>query len=536
MNDKNQTKEPAKTIRCAIYTRVSTTDNLEQDFTSLDVQRESAESFIASQKQEGWIASSQRYDDAGFTGANTERPALKQLIEHIKAKEVDCVVVYKVDRLSRSLLDFSQLLEFFDKNNVAFVSVTQNFNTKTSMGRLTLNILLSFAQFEREMISERTRDKMAAAKKKGKFIGGRPALGYNIDPINHKLITNPAEVKLVKEVFDLYLEKKSLIEVTKILNAKAYKTKEYTSRKGLKFGAQDFQNTSVQRILRNILYTGRVQYQNEFYDGQQEAFIPIETFQKVQKILDENYRTPQRLERKKGRGILSQILRCKSCDSAMVYTYVYKREKRHKYMFYICSKAAKRGYGTCPTPTIPAHLAEDRIMDCLKQIPTVRDFIGGDWNQISIDQRREKLGKVIREINYDNSAKILTITTIDENKSYTFEADFKKAKPEKPEVIIKKEPQLRQNLALAHQIQNLMDNDPAMSVKQIAGWLNLTPARVNQFMNMLLLAPAIQEQILFEDDEKIVSIPEYKINEISREMIWDKQIEVWQRILHPSTL
>src|SRR3989338_4547141 len=184
----NAQKEPPKIIRCAIYTRVSTTDNLEQEFTSLDVQRESAESFIASQKQEGWILLSQRYDDAGFTGANTDRPALKQLIEHIKTKVVDCVIVYKVDRLSRSLLDFTQLLEFFDKNNIAFVSVTQNFNTNTSMGRLTLNILLSFAQFEREMISERTRDKMAAAKKKGRFIGGRTALGYNIDTVNHKLI------------------------------------------------------------------------------------------------------------------------------------------------------------------------------------------------------------------------------------------------------------------------------------------------------------------------------------------------------------
>ena len=143
---------------------------------------------------------------------------------------------------------------------------------------------------------------------------------------------------------------------------------------------------------------------------------------------------------------------------------------------------------------------------------------------------------MIREINYDNSAKILTITTVDENKSYTFEADFKKTKLEKPEIVIKKEPQLRQNLALAHQIQTLLDNDQIMSVKQIAGWLNLTPARINQFMNMLLLAPAIQEQILLENDEKIASIPEYKINEISREMLWEKQIEVWQRILQPSTL
>lgn len=530
MSENNQ-KEPAKTIRCAIYTRVSTTDNLEQEFTSLDVQRESAESFITSQKHEGWIASSQRYDDAGFTGANTDRPALKQLIEHIKAKEVDCVVVYKVDRLSRSLLDFSQLLEFFDKNNVAFVSVTQNFNTKTSMGRLTLNILLSFAQFEREMISERTRDKMAAAKKKGRFIGGRPALGYNIDLVSHKLITNPAEAKIVKEVFDLYLEKKSLIEVTKILNAKDCKTKEYTSRKGLKFGAQAFQNTSVQRILRNILYTGKVQYQNEFYAGQQEAFISIETFQKVQKILDENYRTPQQRERRKGQGILSQIIRCKHCNSAMIYSYTYKRKKRYKYMFYICSKAAKRGYATCPTPTLPANIVDNQVIEYLKQIPTIKNALPGDWKDLSVNQKQEILKNIVKEVNYDNSTKTLTIITIEGNQSLTFNVDIKKAKPEKPEIVIKKEPQLRQNLVLAHQIQTLLDNDRAINIKQIAGWLNLTPARINQFMNMLLLAPAIQEQILFKDDEKITALPEYKINEISRELLWKKQIESWNKIL-----
>ena len=163
-----------KQINCAIYTRVSTSEGLEQEFTSLDNQRESAESYIQSQKSEGWALLPERYDDGGYTGANTERPALTKLLDDIRKGNIHCVVVYKVDRLSRSLLDFGKLLEFFEQNNVAFVSVTQAFNTNTSMGRLTLNILLSFAQFEREIISERTRDKMAAAKKKGKWIGGRP--------------------------------------------------------------------------------------------------------------------------------------------------------------------------------------------------------------------------------------------------------------------------------------------------------------------------------------------------------------------------
>ena len=166
-----------KNIRCAIYTRVSTSEGLEQEFTSLDNQRESAESYIQSQKSEGWVILPEYYDDPGYTGANTDRPALQKLISDIKEGKIDSVVTYKVDRLSRSLLNFSQLLEFFDQNNVTFVSVTQAFNTNTSMGRLTLNILLSFAQFEREIISERTRDKMGASKMRGKWIGGRPPLG-----------------------------------------------------------------------------------------------------------------------------------------------------------------------------------------------------------------------------------------------------------------------------------------------------------------------------------------------------------------------
>ncbi|MBV9502793.1 MAG: recombinase family protein, partial [Acidobacteriaceae bacterium] len=190
-----------KLVRCAIYTRKSTEQGLERDFNTLQAQREAAEAYILSQKQNGWRTLAASYDDGGFSGASLDRPALQQLLRDIEARQVDCVVVYKVDRLSRSLLDFARLLSVFEKRGVSFVSVTQEFNTSTSLGRLTLHILLSFAQFEREIITERTRDKMSAARRKGQWVGGIPVLGYDVDPDGGRLVVNPAEAERVREIF-----------------------------------------------------------------------------------------------------------------------------------------------------------------------------------------------------------------------------------------------------------------------------------------------------------------------------------------------
>src|ERR1700730_2838069 len=197
-------------VRCAIYTRKSTEEGLDQDFNSLHAQREAAEAYIQSQKHLDWTLVSNHYDDGGFTGGNLDRPALQHLLEDIEANRVDCVVVYKVDRLSRSLLDFARLVDRFDQRAVSFVSVTQQFNTTSSLGRLTLNILLSFAQFEREIIGERTRDKMSAARRKGKWVGGTPVLGYDVDPAGGRLIVNEKESRRVQDIFALFLEHRSV--------------------------------------------------------------------------------------------------------------------------------------------------------------------------------------------------------------------------------------------------------------------------------------------------------------------------------------
>src|SRR5918999_521337 len=221
-----------KTLRCAIYTRKSTEEGLDQEFNSLEAQREAAEAYITSQRQGGWVALPARYDDGGFSGASLDRPALRQLLADVETRKVDCVVVYKVDRLSRSLLDFSRLIELFDRFRVSFVSVTQEFNTTTSLGRLTLNILLSFAQFEREIIGERTRDKLGAARRKGKWIGGSPPLGYDVDPNGGRLLVNHSEAQQVRRIFELAVKATSLNALLAAIHAGKLTTKDWTSKSG----------------------------------------------------------------------------------------------------------------------------------------------------------------------------------------------------------------------------------------------------------------------------------------------------------------
>jgi site-specific DNA recombinase len=219
----------AKIVRCAIYTRKSTDEGLEQSFNTLDAQREAAEAYINSQRHEGWLPLPQKYDDGGYTGANMDRPALKRLLADIESGVVNCVVVYKVDQLTRSLLDFARIIEVLDKRGATFVSVTQQFNPMNSLGRLTLNVLLSFAQFEREMISERTRDKMSAARRKGKWVGGNLILGYDAAPEGGAIVVNHAEAERVRAIFGLYLEYGSLIPVVEELARRDWRMKSWTT-------------------------------------------------------------------------------------------------------------------------------------------------------------------------------------------------------------------------------------------------------------------------------------------------------------------
>jgi len=362
----NRKHESQSTIGCAIYTRKSTDEGLEQEFNTLDAQREAGENYIASQKSQGWVCLPDRYDDGGYTGGNMERPALKRLLADIEAGRVDCVVVYKVDRLSRSLLDFARIMETFEKHRVSFVSVTQQFNTNTSMGRLMLNVLLSFAQFEREIISERTRDKIAAARRKGKWSGGRPILGYDVAPGGGKLVVNEDEAARVRAIFELYLEHQSLIETVKALDARGWTTKRWTTKKGHEAGGKPFNKNSLFKMLTNVLYLGKITLKDEVFEGEHPAIVDEEVFHRVQRLLKRNGRTGGKHVRNKYGALLKGLLYCRPCGCAMMHTYTTKNGRRYRY--YVCLSAQRRGWHTCPSKSVPAPEIEKFVVDQVRCI------------------------------------------------------------------------------------------------------------------------------------------------------------------------
>jgi site-specific DNA recombinase len=275
----NKTVTIPRRQRCAVYTRKSTEEGLEQEFNSLDAQREACEAFIASQKPEGWVLVHDGYDDGGFSGGNLERPALKRLIADIEAGLVDIVVVYKIDRLSRSLMDFAKLVETFDRHSVTFVSVTQSFNTTTSMGRLTLNILLSFAQFEREVTAERIRDKIAASRKKGMWMGGVVPLGYDVK--DRKLIINEAEAATVRMIFERFIRLGSATLLARELQAEGRLTKR----------GKPFDKGVLYKLLNNHVYLGEAVHKGTAYPGEHKAIVDRVAFERVQTILATHAKT-----------------------------------------------------------------------------------------------------------------------------------------------------------------------------------------------------------------------------------------------------
>ncbi len=286
MANRSLPNRPPARLRCAIYTRKSSEEGLEQDFNSLDAQREACEAFIASQKREGWAVVSEMYDDGGFSGATIGRPAFQRLLSDVSAGKIDVVVVYKVDRLTRSLADFAKIVDIFDKHAVSFVSVTQQFNTTSSMGRLTLNILLSFAQFEREVTGERIRDKIAASKKKGMWMGGQPSLGYDVK--DRRLVVNSTEAETVRHIFRRYSDLKSVRELKEDLDAASIVSKVRAASDGSRYGGQPIARGALYLMLQNRIYRGEIVHKGKSYPGEHEAIVDKSLWDNVQAILSEN--------------------------------------------------------------------------------------------------------------------------------------------------------------------------------------------------------------------------------------------------------
>ncbi len=315
-------------VRCAIYTRKSSEEGLEQDFNSLDAQREAGEAYIKSQKHEGWVVIETLYDDGGVSGATLERPALRRLLTDIAAKKVDTVVTYKVDRLTRSLADFAKIIEVFDTYRVSFVSVTQQFNTTTSMGRLTLNVLLSFAQFEREVTGERIRDKIAASKKKGLWMGGYPPLGYDCE--DRKLVVNQAEAETVRQIFRRYAALGSVLALKEALDDQNIVGKVRVSQAGRRSGGKPMARGALHRMLQNRIYRGEIVHKDKSYPGQHAAIVGQDLWDQVQALLAEN-----RVERRTGGGAKnpSLLVRLLHDDKGapMTPSHAVKNGKRYRY-------------------------------------------------------------------------------------------------------------------------------------------------------------------------------------------------------------
>jgi site-specific DNA recombinase len=346
--------------RCAIYTRKSSEEGLEQEFNSLAAQREACEAFICSQRHEGWVLARNHYDDGGFSGGNLERPALQHLLDDIRAGRIDIVVVYKVDRLTRSLADFARLVELFDAQSVSFVSVTQQFNTTNSMGRLTLNVLLSFAQFEREVTGERIRDKIAASKKKGMWMGGNVPLGY--DANERTLVINPAEAETVRRVFALYRELGCVRRVKEEADRRGLRTKCSTTASGTERSGKPFSRGHLYGLLANPIYTGRIAHKGRLYPGQHPALIDDETWTTVQDQLAAHARDHRSRAKAAEPSLLAGLL-VDAKGERLTPSHAVKKGRRYRY--YVSAALITAG---AKDDTPSWRLAAQEIEECVIRI------------------------------------------------------------------------------------------------------------------------------------------------------------------------
>jgi DNA invertase Pin-like site-specific DNA recombinase len=369
-------KPVVRKLRCAVYTRKSTEEGLDQEFNSLDAQREACEAYVASQRAEGWLLVPDRYDDGGFSGATLERPALQRLTADIEAGRVDIVVVYKIDRLSRSLMDFAKLVEVFDRNNVTFVSVTQSFNTTSSMGRLTLNILLSFAQFEREVIGERIRDKFAASRRKGMWMGGFVPLGYDVR--NRRLVVNEGEAGTVRMIYSRFAKIGSATVLVRELRSEGVRGKR----------GKLVDKGYLYKLLNNRVYIGEAVHKGSAYPGEHQPIIDRALWDRAHTVLRESPRKRAANTRAQTPFLLKGLV---FGPTGRAMTPAHTRKGGKLYRYYVSTDVLKRDPDACAVRRLPAAEIESAVVDQLRGLLRTPEIIVRTWR--AARQSVEDLGE-----------------------------------------------------------------------------------------------------------------------------------------------
>jgi DNA invertase Pin-like site-specific DNA recombinase len=352
-------------MRCAVYTRKSSEEGLDQEYNSIDAQRDAGHAYVASQRAEGWIPVADDYDDAAFSGGNMERPGLKRLMTDIEAGKIDVIVIYKIDRLTRSLADFSKMVEVFERQGVSFVSVTQQFNTTTSMGRLMLNVLLSFAQFEREVTGERIRDKIAASKRKGMWMGGVPPLGYDVE--NRRLVPNPQEAKLIRHIFTRFAELGSSTKLVKELKLDGATSKAWTTQDGKVRLGKPIDKGLIYKLLGNRTYLGELRHKEQWYQAEHLPILDRNVWDNVHAILATNGRSRANATRATTPFLLKGIVFGHD-GRALTPWHSTKKTTGKRYRYYLPMRDIKEHAGASGLPRMPAAELESAVLDQLRNI------------------------------------------------------------------------------------------------------------------------------------------------------------------------
>jgi site-specific DNA recombinase len=402
-----------RSVKCAIYTRKSSEEGLDQTFNSLEAQREACQAYIVSQKHEGWTMLAKHYDDGGYSGGSMDRPALKALLDDIKAEKINTIIVYKVDRLTRSLADFAKIVEILDERGVSFVSVTQQFNTTSSMGRLTLNVLLSFAQFEREITGERIRDKIAASKRKGIWMGGVVPLGY--DPVDRRLVINQNEARQVRSIFRKYLQVRCVTKLKNFLDERNIRSKVRAGRLGKTYGGAPYSRGALYHLLNNRIYIGEIIHRSQFFPGQHEAIVSRRLWIRVANQLKDNNQS----NRSAAACSTPSLLMGKLFDSSGVrFTPTHTVKNGMRYRYYTSQTVVKGKGIKPPVARFPAQQLEtvvisrvhrfleapeeysDEIKNAfdVDRICTGAKALAKEWPKLQVSRQNEFVRKILKRV------------------------------------------------------------------------------------------------------------------------------------------